>query len=217
MKFGYSTLCRNMREWGCRRLRPRPKAQKADEEAQKSYIQKVNIHLPEKKIDFWSYDEAAAQGDPSHYLVWALKGSRPTVPYLGQRFRVTMAGAVRPRDGFLFALMLATGNTDHFQVFLSELNRRIDQAKQNIMIIDNASFHKVKSLDWGKIKPWFLPPYSPELNPIEELWLILKKKFFHQWCAQSQDELENRTMEALKYYMEHPEILKSACAMSVYL
>ncbi|MGD9818702.1 MAG: transposase, partial [Desulfomonilaceae bacterium] len=42
----------------------------------------------------------------------------------------------------------------------------------------NASWHKSKSLNWGRFEPIFLPPYSPDLNPIERLWLIMKAQWF---------------------------------------
>jgi len=192
-------------------------ARKADKEAQTAFVKEVQILSSQKDIDFWFYDESAAQGDPFPHPIWVPKGSRPIVPYMGQRIRTTMAGAVRPRDGYLFSLLLSTGNTDLFQVFINELHRHIANNKKNIMILDNASFHRTKALKWGKIEPLFLPPYSPVLNPIEELWLQIKREFFRQWCANDLQELEDRAAEALKYYMDNPNITKSVCAMSAYL
>lgn len=192
-------------------------ATKADPELQADFIKEVRILHRQKNVDLWFYDESAALGDPTPYLVLAHKGSRPTVPYQGNRLRITMAGAVRPSDGYLFSLLLSTGNTDLFQVFINEFHHHINRKKRNILVLDNASFHHSKSLDWGIIEPKFLPPYSPVLNPIEQLWLRLKKKFFNQWIAKEQNELENRTVKALNYYMDRPEMLVSTCAMSAYL
>lgn len=214
----YRTLCRNLHQWGFRRLRPRPMALKADPRAQAAFIEKVNILQGAKlEPDIWFYDESGVWGDPNPYLVWAPIGSKPTVPYYGGKLKTTIAGAVRPSDGYFFSLILSNGDSDLFQIFLDELNDRINKKKRNIMILDNASFHHAKRLEWGAIESLFLPPYSPVLNPIEELWLQLKKKFFNQYYAKSQEELEERTMLALNHYMDRPEIVKSACAMSAYL
>jgi transposase len=50
--------------------------------------------------------------------------------------------------------------------------------KRNLLILDNASWHKRKSLNWHFFEPLYLPPYSPDLNPIERLWLVMKANWF---------------------------------------
>jgi DDE superfamily endonuclease len=47
------------------------------------------------------------------------------------------------------------------------------QRSRNIIICDNATWHKVKLLNWGQFEVLFLPPYSPDLNPIERFWQLL--------------------------------------------
>ncbi|WP_408004365.1 transposase [Prosthecobacter dejongeii] len=47
-----------------------------------------------------------------------------------------------------------------------------------MLVLDNATWHKVKSLRWHHFEVLFLPPYSPDLNPIKRLWLRLKADFF---------------------------------------
>jgi transposase len=167
--------------------------------------------------DLWFCDETSFWGDPAPYLVWARKGSQPTVPYSGKHYRTSVVGAVRPQDGEFVALLITVGNSQLFQIFLDELNRQINPAKRNILILDNASFHKAKTLNWGKIQPLYLPTYSPEFNPIEELWLVIKTTYFNQWMARSQQGLEDKVVETLIIYQNNPESVKSICAMSAYL
>jgi len=62
-----------------------------------------------------------------------------------------------------------------------------------------------------------LPPYSPELNPIETLWLVMKKHFFNQWVPKNSNELEYRVSNAIAFYEDRPQIVRSACAISKYL
>lgn len=166
--------------------------------------------------DIWFGDETSFWGDPAPYLIWAKRGSKPTVPYHGQHYRVSVVGAVRPRDGEFVSLLISTGNSQLFQVFLDELNRQINPVKRNILILDNASFHKVKHLNWGKLEPWFLPPYSPELNPIEELWLFIKTTDFHHWMARSQEHLEDKVAHVLHRCMDQPQRIRSIANMSAY-
>ncbi|MBM3324743.1 MAG: IS630 family transposase [Calditrichaeota bacterium] len=217
MSVGYSTLCRNLHEWGYTRLRRRPKAHKADPGAQATFVARVRQTTRNDDPDIWFGDETSFGGDPSPHLIWAKKGSQPTIPYAGQHYRVSVVGAVRPRDGEFVALLVSTGNSLLFQVFLDELNRQINPAKRNILILDNASFHKVRSLNWGRIEPWFLPPYSPELNPIEEIWLLIKTNGFHPWTATSQEHLEDKVANALHDYIHQPQCIQSITNMSAYL
>jgi transposase len=184
--------------------------------AQAAFVQRVQPVILTEDPDLWFGDETSFWGDPSPYLIWAKKGSQPTIPYHGQHYRVSVMGAVRPHDGEFVALLVSTGNSVLFQVFLDELNRQINPAKRNILILDNASFHKVKSLNWGRIEPWFLPPYSPELNPIEEVWLLIKTHDFHHWMAMSQQHLEDKVAEALRYHMSQPLRIQSVANMSAY-
>ena len=68
-------------------------------------------------------------------------------------------------------------NANNFQVFLDELSKKYEHV-YNILTLDNGAFHKAKSLTIPEnIGLLFLPAYSPELNPAENMWAILKRKF----------------------------------------
>ena len=68
-------------------------------------------------------------------------------------------------------------NAASFQVFLDGLSAQ-NPEEFKIMVLDNGAFHKAKSLKIpDNIALIFLPPYSPELNPAENIWAILKRKF----------------------------------------
>ena len=59
--------------------------------------------------------------------------------------------------------------------------------RRNILIVDNASWYKSSSLRWGAFEPLYLPPYSPDLNPIEKLWMVIKAEFFTDFIANDRD------------------------------
>ena len=60
-------------------------------------------------------------------------------------------------------------------MFLDQTGSRIRPREHAVMILDGAGWHHAKELRWPKrITPLFLPPYSPELNPVERLWLWLR-------------------------------------------
>ena len=107
-------------------------------------------------------------------------------------------------------LIIPEINKITFQIFLEELKKHKTE-KQMILILDNASWHKTISLNWGEITPLFLPAYSPDLNPIERIWLNMKNKFFLCFTAINYKSLRRRLTKALKYFINNPDICKSIC------
>jgi transposase len=83
-------------------------------------------------------------------------------------------GAVEPTTGASFFLELPGLNTALFQRWLDHFAQAFS-ASFNLLVLDNGAFHKAHALQWpAHVVPGFLPPYSPELNPIARLWRDLK-------------------------------------------
>lgn len=83
-------------------------------------------------------------------------------------------GAVEPKTGESFFLELPWLNAQNFQVFLDEFSSMYRDTL-NIVVLDNGRFHKAGALKIPEnVVCVFLPPYSPELNPIERLWENMK-------------------------------------------
>ena len=117
-------------------------------------------------------------------------------------------GAFSAIDGKSFLLEMPHCNALNFQLFLNEFSKQ-NPTEFKIMVLDNGAFHKAKSL----IIPYnigliFLPPYSPELNPAECVWAILKRKFtnkLYNTLDQVSDFIENNITELTK------EKIKKTC------
>lgn len=84
---------------------------------------------------------------------------------------------------------------------------------RRVLVLDNASWHKVKTLNWHHFQALFLPPYSPDFNPIERLWLRLKADFFTDWIARTGAELEERLCHALNHFMSSASKTASICSI----
>ncbi|MBI5252671.1 MAG: transposase, partial [Desulfomonile tiedjei] len=56
-------------------------------------------------------------------------------------------------------------------------------------------------------------PYSPDLNPIERLWLLMKGEWFSHFYARSRDELNDRLIHALNWIIDRKELNKKTCSI----
>ena len=83
-------------------------------------------------------------------------------------------GAVEPATGERFLLEREALDSDGFQDFLDGFAERFS-GSLNVLVLDNGQFHKAKKLTIPEnVRLVFLPPYSPELNPVERLWQDVK-------------------------------------------
>jgi len=109
---------------------------------------------------------------------WAPAPKRPTVNLaLIREFKYEYA-AVSPSDGNLDYMTAEKMNTDNMSLFLGQVSKSHSQDFV-VMVLDGASSHKCKELKIPEnIALVFLPPYSPELNPTELIWNVLRRNYF---------------------------------------
>jgi len=107
-------------------------------------------------------------------------------------------------------------DSEWFKQFISELVRMTkpqhEAGRTVVLVLDNASWHKVKTLPTEHIELKFLPPYSPDLNPIEHLWLVLKQRWFNNHHCNTHEELSQRVDQAIGSFLEDPATVRSVCA-----
>lgn len=207
-------MCYILRQMGYVRIKPRKWAEGQNEQARQDFKEHIRMLERKNNVDLWFSDESGFTGDPMPRYLMAKKGTRIHLPYFGAHIRSNAIGAVKINDGKFFSLIMPYVNTEIFQIFINELNKHIDHNKRNILVLDNASWHKAKQLDWMDIKPLFLPPYSPDLNPIELLWLAIKKQDFTWFWTKDHAQLDDHLQNSLKYFIDNPTLVQSICSMS---
>lgn len=123
------------------------------------------------------------------------KGIKPVCLYQHKFEYSYLFGAFSVINGSHFLLEFPFCNTDTFQLFLNEFSGQ-NPTELKLMVLDNGAFHKSTSL---VIPPniilIFLPPYSPELNPAEKVWWVVKR------------ELVNKTFKTLEQLQEQLTII----------
>jgi transposase len=126
---------------------------------------------------------------------WYTKGVRP--PGLADnRFTFTyIFAACEPGTDHAFALVLPEVSTVAMQVFLDEFTKTIGTDEHVLMFLDSAGWHVANALEVpGNITLSPIPAYSPELNPVERVWLYLKERFLSH-----------------RLYGDYPDIVDAIC------
>lgn len=139
-------------------------------------------------LDLWALDEVPFQQHGSRCRMWVPpEDVDPVVWHHPTRRSVGDFGAVRLRDGKLaFRREPHRFNAQSFQAFLQDLRRCSTRSGRRVLVIaDNArSHHAVFHQAWRRqhadhFALDFLPPYSPDLNPIERLWKLVRRLCLH--------------------------------------
>ena len=140
---------------------------------------------------------------------WAPQGIRPCVPSQVVREYLYAYAAICPFDGDLVALILPDANTLSMTFFLQELSET-HHDEHIILILDKAGWHTAKALNVPtNITLHWLPPYSPELNPVEHLWEETREKWFRNAYFASLDAVEDRLVDALQHLLKRPDLVRS--------
>ncbi len=105
------------------------------------------------------------------------KGVRPKVKFQHKFATTYLYGSYSPIDGDAFVYEIDGVSTEIFEAYLHKFSlHRPDQAK--IVVIDNAGFHSTKNIEIPEnIILLRIPPYSPELNPCEQVWAYIKSRY----------------------------------------
>jgi len=140
---------------------------------------------------------------------WGAKGQRAVVAAQHIRQYTYTFAAIEPATGQSVSLVLPWVNGDTMSLFLAEMSQRYP-SEHLVVVLDGAGWHKSKELVVPEhMTLVFLPPYSPELNPVEQLWKLLRGKYFANRLFESMDILEDKLQEALRWVESAWETVKS--------
>ena len=156
-------------------------------------------------------DEAAVRTDHHAGTTWAPIGQTPVVTGTGERKTIMMISAITPRGQLRFHLHEGSFQAVHFIAFCKQLLR--DVTGKIFLIVDGSSVHTAKEVkefvrDEERLRLFFLPPYSPELNPDEWVWKNVKHDRIGRTSVRSLDELKNVAESALRRLQKTPRIVR---------
>ena len=157
-------------------------------------------------------DESNLRSDAHRGRTWGMKGETPIVAKTGRRFSLNLISAVSPLGELRF---MVTDQRVNAATFIDFLRRLLVNAERTIyLVLDGHPVHRskkvrnfVESQD-GKLKLFFLPPCSPELNPDELVWNVVKGQVSGRTVVESKETLRHLVRGALFRLQRSTEKLK---------
>lgn len=178
----------------------------------KKTLERINAQSDCSRKPVYCFDEGRFGLQSSLCRKWAQEGSACTGKIRQNYQNFYAYSAVAPSEGDGFHLLLPFVNTEMMQIYLDELCQSLGE-KEIVLIMDQAGWHKSKDLVVPKnVDIWFLPPYSPELNPVERLWKMIKINTIHNRLYDSLKQLEKAVIDYFDTIT--PEVLRQLCACS---
>lgn len=213
-----SNIWRMLKSWKISRQVPEKKALEQDEKAVKKWLEeewpKIKKHARRWQAIIYFQDECGVSLIPVAGKTWAPKGETPYIKVTGKKGGLCVTSAISPVGRMLFRIEKEKIKAPQHVEFLQQILRHHPNRKI-IVVEDRAPVHRA-----GEVKDfveqnkkrfalYYIPSYSPELNPDEKTWRYLKKNKLKAHLAQSTAELKKVVSSKMKGIQRRPLIIKS--------
>ncbi len=177
----------------------------------------------DEEIDLWATDEVHFQQYGSRCRMWVPPEVKdPVLLHYPGRKSVGYFGAVRLRDGkFFFKREEDSFDANTFFVFMKQLRFRTSKSQRHIVVItDNARYHHAKlHKQWREEHSAsfildYLPPYSPDLNPIERMWKLTRRLCLHNRYFPTMGDVTSAVEDRFAQWEAPNETLRRLCAIT---
>lgn len=161
-------------------------------------------------IEVWFQDEARLGQKNGRTRVWAKRGTRPRLPADQRYANAYLFGAICPRRGKGAALMLPSANTRAMQMHLEEISRHVAARAHAVVLMDRAGWHRTDKLKVpNNLTIILLPPRSPELNPVENIWQYLRQNWLSNRAFEDYDAILDAGCNAWNKLVAQPHTITS--------
>ena len=174
------------------------------------------VRVAKIPVEVWHQDEARVGQQGTLTYVWADKGSRPVAVRDQRRQSAYLFGAVCAERGVGAALVLPQANTDAMSLHLAEISRHVATGAHAVVVLDGAAWHQTSGRLRvpGNISLLRLPPYSPELNPQENVWQYLRQNQLAHRVFANYDAIVEACCTAWNALMAMPNRIRSIATRS---
>lgn len=217
VKLSKASVCRLLHQLGLSPQRPLWRAYQRDPKVVERWLKEefpaIRAAARKARGEVWFGDEAGVRSDAHSGTTWAPKGRTPIVSTTGARFGLNVISAVNRRGALRFMCVEGKVNAD---VFIEFLGRLVESAGHPVyLVVDGHPTHKaaktrkfVESTK-GRLKLFFLPGYSPDLNPDELVWNNLKSQGTGKRAITGPDQLKKLVVGHLRSMQKNADLVRS--------
>jgi len=217
IKLGLKSIGKLLAQLGITCQKPLYKAIQKDETLVRKWLKKSFPEIKKRALkqgaDIYFGDAAHIRSDHHSGRTWGIKGKTPVVETTGSRFGLSLISAITSKGQMRFMVVEGGVKSD---VFIKFLKRLMVGAKRKIfLIVDNGSAHKSKKTkaflesQKKKIELFYLPPYSPELNPDELVWNHLKTHTTGRSTISDKQDFKKKVARSMKSLQKNKTKIKS--------
>jgi len=162
-------------------------------------------------VEVWFQDEARVGQQGSIAYVWAPIGSRPPMVRDNGHDSAYLFGAICPDRAVGAAVVMPTANTEAMNEHLKVISTQVAPGAHAVLICDGAGWHQTggRLMVPDNITLLPLPPYAPELNPMENVWQYLRANKLSRLVWASYDAIVTACCEAWLFLINDPERIRS--------
>ena len=170
----------------------------------------VRAAHPGKRIELWWQDEARVGQKNKLTRRWARRGTRPRAPHDQRTAWAYLFGAIWPAEGKGAELVMPFCDTEAMQAHLAEISAMVAPSAHAVILLDQASWHLAGALMVpGNIMLLPLPPRSPELNPVENVWQFMRDNWLSNRVFTGYDDIVAHCCAAWNDLIDQPWRIRS--------
>lgn len=163
-----------------------------------------------KPIEVWFQDEARIGQKNKITRRWARRGTRPRAPHDQRTKWAYIFGAICPARGKGAALVMPYADTPAMRAHLEEISTQVAKGAHAVLVLDQAGWHmSAKLVVPVNITLAPLPPRSPELNPVENVWQFLRDNHLSNRIFKSYNDIVEHCCDAWKTLTDQPWRIRS--------
>ena len=206
-----------MNQLGLSAQRPLRRAYQQDPERVERWLKEdypgIRALARQNGAEIWFGDEAGVRSDCHAGTTWGVRGKTPVVSTTGARFGMNLISAVSPRGRMRFMIAPRRVGAPAFIEFLKRLLH--GAARPMFLIVDGHPAHKAKSAQRfvdstaGRLRLFYLPPYSPELNPDELVWNDLRNQRIGCRAMTTPEQMRRDVLSHMHFLQKFPHLIRS--------
>ena len=165
------------------------------------------------KVDVWFQDEARFGQQNTTTRLWAKTGTRPRAVKQQQFDYAYLFGSICPSRGIGEAIVVPWVNQDAMHQHLQQISDATEPDRHAIVIMDGAGWHTDTVINaFDNLSVIKLPPYSPELNPIEQVWSWMRQHCLANMAFENYEDIVDRVCDAWNTFIECSKRVTKLCS-----